>query len=140
MDDDDHYGPNHLTDLHTAHTYSNADITGKWGNIVYLADEDLTLDYQVTKEETFCTHLPGATMFLERTVLEAYRFERVKSRVDATLWIRLRRDGYRLYSTHRFNFVRVRHSDHTFTRGDEAFFAQSSGRLRPQLDLKNSMI
>ena len=140
MDDDDHYGPNHLTDLITAHTYSNADITGKWGNIVYLAGSNLTTDYQTDREEQFGTHLPGATMIMERVLLEQYRFERVKQRVDSSLWRRMRADGRSLYSTHRFNFIRVRHSDHTYMRGDEAFLATSTGDLRKGLDLDGSMI
>jgi hypothetical protein len=140
MDDDDHYGPHHLTDLTTAHTYSNADITGKWGNIVYLAHKDLTLDYQVHREETFGTHLPGATMLLARTLLEAHRFGRVNRGVDANLWLRMRQEGALLYSTHRFNFIRVRHSDHTYQRGDEAFLGLSTGHLRSGLDLTGSMI
>jgi hypothetical protein len=140
MDDDDHYGPNHITDLITAHTYSNADITGKWGNIVYLAGSNLTTDYQTDREEQFGTHLPGATMILERVLLEQYRFERVKRRVDSSLWRRMRADGRSLYSTHRFNFIRVRHSDHTYMRGDEAFLATSTGDLRKGLDLDGSMI
>jgi len=140
MDDDDHYGPNHLTDLITAHTYSNADITGKWGNIVYLANHQITIDYLVRKEESFGNHLPGATMFLERVLLEEYRFLRVNRHVDSSLWLRMRGDGWRLFSTHRFGFIRVRHSDHTFQHGDEQFMAGSSGNLRSGLDLSGSMI
>jgi len=140
MDDDDHYGPNHITDLITAHTYSNADITGKWGNIVYLEGSDLTLDYQTDREEQFGTHLPGATMFMERELLQRYRFGRVNRRIDSTLWRRMRRDGRRLYSTHRHNFIRVRHTDHTYNRGDEAFLATCTGDLRKGLDLTGSMI
>jgi hypothetical protein len=140
MDDDDHYGPNHLTDLHTAHTYSNADITGKWGNIVYLADTNLTLDYLTQQEETFGSHVPGGTMFVRRDMLERYRFARVNTAVESTLWKRMRPDGSTLYSTHRFNFIRVRHSDHTALRGDEVFLSKSSGDLRFGLDLERSML
>jgi hypothetical protein len=140
MDDDDHYGPNHLTDLTTAHTYSNADIVGKWGNIVYLTERDVTLDYQIEREEKFGTHLPGATMLMERRLLNEYRFARVNRGVDATLWMRIRQDRGRLYSTHRFNFIRVRHDDHTYDRQEEGFLALSSGYLRLGLDLSGSML
>jgi hypothetical protein len=140
MDDDDHYGPNHLTDLHTAHTYSNADVVGKWGNIVYITASDITLDFQVDREEEFGQHVAGATMMIAAHVLNTYRFVRVSRHLDSTLWSRMRNDGLTIYSTHRFDFVRVRHSDHTFLRGDEEFLAKSSGDLRPGLDLQGSMI
>jgi hypothetical protein len=140
MDDDDHYGPHHLTDLITAHTYSNADITGKWGNIVYLSSHELTIDYRVDQEERFGTHLPGATMLIERTKLAEYRFARVSRQVDSTLWKRLIDDGSQLYSTHRFNFIRVRHSDHTYERSIEGFLANSTGRIRSGLDIDGSHV
>jgi hypothetical protein len=140
MDDDDHYGPNHLLDLHTAHDYSNADVTGKWANIVYLATRNLTIDYQAIKTESFGRHLPGATMLARREVLARYRFSRVNRSIDSTLWSRMKSDDLRLYSTHRFNFIRVRHGEHTFVSGDESFLAASTGFLRKGEDHEASMI
>jgi hypothetical protein len=140
MDDDDHYGPNHLTDLHTAHTYSNADVTGKWANIVYLASSDLTIDWQATKTESFGRHIPGATMLIKREALARYRFSRVNRSIDSTLWRRMKSDDLWLYSTHRFNFVRVRHGEHTFVTGDESFLAASTGFMRKGEDNEASMI
>jgi ribosomal protein S10 len=140
MDDDDHYGPHHLTDLHTAHTYSNATITGKWSNVVYLSSFDLTLDWRVEFEEKFGSHIPGATMLGERDAVRSYRFARVQRNVDGSLWIRMRSDGRSLYSTHRFNFVRIRGGDHTFQRGDEAFVGNSTGHFLSGLDLSHAYI
>jgi hypothetical protein len=140
MDDDDHYGPHHLTDVHTALTYSNADVTGKWGNIVYLARENVTLDHQVHREESFGVHLPGATLLISRSALQRLRFNRVNRQIDSTLWRRVRDSGLTLYSTHRFGFIRIRHGEHTYLRGDEEFLARSTGHLRRGLDLAGSTL
>ena len=140
IDDDDHYGPNHLTDIHTAHTYSNADITGKLSNIVFIEQRDLTLDWLVDKQETFGTPLPGATMLLRRELLDAYRFRRLNKGEDSSLNRSVMADGLKVYSTHRFNFIRVRHGDHTHVTGDEVFLAGSTGEFRQGLDLDNSML
>jgi hypothetical protein len=140
MDDDDHYGPNHLTDLTTAHTYSNADITGKWGNITYLEKENLTIDWHADKQEAFVTHIPGATMLMKRSLLSRYRLSRVSQGEDSLLFRSVSRDGGDLYSTHRFNFVRVRHGDHSFARSNAEFLADSSGQLRVGLDLERSSL
>jgi hypothetical protein len=140
MDDDDHYGPHHLTDLITAHTYSNADITGKWGNVVYLAERDLTIDYQIDREESFGAHIPGATMFMRDEFLRRYRFYRVNRAIDSTLLSRVKRDRGLLYSTHRYNFIRVRHSGHTFVRSDAEFLARSSNEWRRGLQADDSML
>jgi len=140
MDDDDHYGPHHLTDVHTALTYSNADITGKFANIVYLEQRGLTMDWLIEKDEAFGTHLPGATILIERDLLSRYRFARVNQGEDSALHRTLMADGRRLYSTHRFNFIRVRHGSHAYQRGDESFLSVSSGDFRHGLDLEHSML
>jgi len=135
MDDDDYYGPHHLTDTLLAHTYTNAHITGKWGNIVYLRDRDITIDWRVEHEEDFGSHLPGATMLLTRDLLAQFRFNRVRHGVDSTLLQRARRRGAVAYSTHRFDFVRVRHGEHAFARTDDEFIEQSTGEIRPGFDM-----
>lgn len=139
MDDDDHYGPHHLTDLHTAHTYSNADVTGKLSNIVHLEKTDLAMDWLVDRQESFSDQLPGATMFLRRDLLHRYRFARIDQGEDRALQRALTGDGLRLYSTHRFGFVRVRHGAHTFEVEDSRFVSASSD-VRQGLDLSQSMI
>jgi hypothetical protein len=134
MDDDDYYGPNHLTDTLLAHTYTNAHITGKWGNIVYLQGRDITIDWRVDREEQFGNHLPGATMLMARDLLTEFRFNRVSRAVDSTLLARAKRREAVRYSTNRFNFIRVRHGDHTFQRDDDEFITYSTGDTRPGMD------
>jgi IS5 family transposase len=125
MDDDDSYGPSHLTDLHLALTYSRADVVGKLANFVYLSARDVTIDRYLQHEESFVWHLPGATMLTHREVLAAYRFSRVRRAVDTALYTRLHADGARRYSTHRFDFVRYRGDQHTYARTDEEFLEQA---------------
>jgi hypothetical protein len=123
MDDDDVYGPAHLWDLHTALSYARAAAVGKLSNVTYLAGPDLTVDWRIGDQERKVHHLPGATMMMRREVIERYRFARVSRGVDTSLWERLAREGEALYSTHRLNFIRVRHGEHTYVRPDEDFLA-----------------
>jgi hypothetical protein len=125
MDDDDYYGPAHLSDLHLALTYSRADVVGKLANYVYLSGRDLTMDRYLANQESFVWHLPGATMLIHRELLAAYRFSRVRRAVDTALYTRLHADGARRYSTHRFNFVRYRGEQHTYARTDQEFLDQA---------------
>jgi hypothetical protein len=125
MDDDDYYGPSHLTDLHLALTYSRADVVGKLANFVYLSERDITIDRYLEHEESHVWHLPGATILTHREVLEAYRFSRVRRAVDTALYTRIHEDGARRYSTHRFNFIRYRGGQHTYARTDEHFLEQA---------------
>jgi hypothetical protein len=139
MDDDDHYGPGHLTDLLLALRYSRADVVGKLANFVYLSGDDVTIDRYLTHQESFVWHLPGATLLTHRETLAAYRFSHVRRAVDTTLYKRLHADGGRRYSTHRFNFIRYRGGQHTYARTDAEFLEQAEhtypGLAREQTEI-----
>lgn len=128
MDDDDYYGPEHLNDLLAAFLYSGADIVGKWANWVYLKGYDQTISWSLDREESFGGHLPGATIFMERSLIDKVRFGRVPRAIDSELYNRLEMIGGRLYATHRYNFVRVRHGEHTYKKPDEIFLANSDSK------------
>ena len=77
--------------------------------------------------ETESSHLPGATMLARRELFDQYRFGLLSGGVDTNLLQRVRSVGGSTYSTHPYNFVRVRHGDHTFTRSDAVFFQNLIG-------------
>ena len=130
FDDDDFYGEHHLSDLLVAHDYSSADIVGKWAHEVYFENEDFSLDWCLDRQEDYAEHLPGATILMRSELIQDLRFDSVARAIDTHLFDRLaKRDG-RLYSTHRFNFTRVRHDDHTFHRDIEYFLKYSSNEKR----------
>lgn len=128
MDDDDFYGPNHLYDLLAAYRYSGAEIVGKWSNWVYLSGADMTVSWAVDRQERFGNHLPGATIFTEKTILDRVRFGHVKRAIDSEMLRRLEMRGARFYSTHRYNFMRIRHDSHTYKVDEEKFLTRASGK------------
>ena len=134
MDDDDHYGPQHLTDLMVAATYADASAVGKLANPTYLTESNSTVDWRIGDQEKHVHHLPGATMLIRRDLLDRYRFSRVEQSVDATLWRRMTADGHQLYSTHWLNFVRVRHGDNTYRRPEDDFIRLATQRPEPGLN------
>jgi glycosyltransferase involved in cell wall biosynthesis len=128
MDDDDYYGPEHLNDLLAAYYFSSADIVGKWSNWTYLTKANLTVSWAIDRQETFGHHLPGATIFMETEMLRKIKFGRVKKSIDSELFRRLEMRGGTLYSTHRYNFVRVRHDSHTYQTDEESFLSHSDNK------------
>ncbi len=140
MDDDDWYGPEHLEDLYLAYSYSGADIVGKWGNFVYLQNSNRMISFATQREEKYVHQLPGATILASKEMLQKVRFGRVKRAIDSELHRRLAMRGGRLYSTHRYNFIRVRHDNHTYEREDDAFLASADGKPWENLDTKNTFI
>lgn len=134
MDDDDHYGELHLRDLVTCLLYAEAAAVGKLSNVTFLSGRDLTVDWRIDDQERFVHHLAGATMMMRRELALRYRFDRVEHGVDTALWQRMRAEGMALYSTHRLNFIRVRHGDHTYGRSDEDFLRLAKDPPEPGLE------
>ncbi|WP_157041554.1 glycosyltransferase family protein [Nitriliruptor alkaliphilus] len=132
MDDDDLYGPGHLADLAVALRYSGADLVGRWANITHLGDDDVTVTPPAGREEVWAHHLPGATMLGHAATFRRLRWRHVPHGVDRELVRALHADGGRAYATHRFGFIRRRHGDHTFAKGDRAFARE--GTTTPGLD------
>lgn len=132
MDDDDLYGPGHLADLAVALRYSGADLVGRWVNVTHLDGDDVTVTPPAGREEVWAHHLPGATMLGHVATFRRLRWRHVPHGVDRELMRALHADGGRAYATHRFGFIRRRHGDHTFTKGDRAFARE--GTTTPGLD------
>mgnify|MGYP005673461321 CR=1 FL=1 len=69
-------------------------------------------------------------------VFRSLRFGSVRRAVDSDINRRLVARGGTLYSMHKFNFVRVRHGDHTYNQDDENFLANSHTKPHKKLDFK----
>jgi hypothetical protein len=139
MDDDDYYGPHHLTDLTTALHYSQADIVGKRTNFTMFENLGVSGLWNGQWTERSSSHLPGATMLASSALFESFRFGRVGHGVDTNLLRRARTEGSSAYSTHPYNFVRVRHGDHTFARSD-AEFLQSTDALKREFSPREAYV
>lgn len=140
MDDDDYYGNEHYNDLVAATYYSKADMVGKWSNWIYMTNKNKTTTWMAEKQESYTHHLPGGTFLAERSFLRKARFGRVSQGIDSELYRRVEARGAILYSTHRYNYVRVRHGDHTYTASDEKFLSHCSAPEFNGYSSKNTMI
>lgn len=140
MDDDDWYGPNHFYDLYSALIYSQANLVGKWGNFTYLSGRNTMCTYAAKNEESYVHQLPGATFMGVRQVFENVKFGHVSRAIDSDLNRRLIMRGGRCYSTHKYNFIRVRHGDHTYKADDEMFLANSDVKPWKGLDKETTFI
>ncbi len=126
MDDDDHYGPEHLADLLLAHDYSQADIVGKQAEFVFLADSNVTIRRPLGPSERRRSHVAGPTPLMRRELLATHRFLPVPRRVDSTLYERVIAAGGHVYATHARDFVLERRSHgHTWSVDDAVFSADA---------------
>jgi hypothetical protein len=115
MDDDDHYGPDHLRDLVLAWRYSGADLVGKRVEYVHIEQEDLTVRRPPRFPERYTSHVSGPSLLMTAELARRVGFRSVRRRVDTTLCERVQELGGRIYRTHSRDLVLARHTDpHTW--------------------------
>lgn len=139
IDDDDYYAPNHILDLYVAFLHSQADIVGKWNNWVYLKTEGKVINWIPEVANSYVRHLPGGTLLGRTTVLQALRFGYVKRAIDSELYRRAIARGAILYSTHKYNYVRVRDDDHTYKTPDADFKSRAHSLVLNELNIKRDL-
>ena len=112
MDDDNYYAEHYLQDLVRAFQWTDAQVVGKWAHYVHIGDEaGPTLLRFADAEHRFVKLVQGGTIVTPRDVALTTRFESVPRQVDTTFLDKLRRDGGRVYSSDRFNFISTRTGD-----------------------------
>jgi hypothetical protein len=130
MDDDDLYGPHHLSDLVLAREYSGADVVGRTSNFVHLSSSDRTVSFDVERQERWDPHhLPGPAMLWDAALLRRVRFRRVPRAIDTHALRDAYRAGARVYATHRYQMVRARHGSHTYEEKDRHFHRRAGNQV-----------
>ncbi|HET9517902.1 MAG TPA: glycosyltransferase family A protein [Actinoplanes sp.] len=126
VDDDDHYGPHHLTDLVIAAHTSGADLTAKGARFVHFPELETTIDRAWAAPEVFNVTPAGGTMLLSRSTLaQIGGWSHSSKHVDADLLKRIRAAGGLVYRTHALEYVYVRRTaGHTFVAEIETLAAQ----------------
>jgi hypothetical protein len=126
VDDDDHYGPHHVTDLVLAWHATGADVVAKGARFVYLPDLRKTIDRGWAAPEAFNATAAGGTMLLSRGTLQQVGGWSTSSRhVDSDLITRVRTAGGVTYRTHAMEYVYVRRvGGHTWTATVEHLIEQ----------------
>jgi Glycosyl transferase family 2 len=128
IDDDDHYGADHLTDLMLAWHSSGADLVAKGARFVHLPDLDCTIDRGWAAPEAFNVTPAGGTLTLARSTLaQAGGWSTSSRHVDSDLSTRVRVRGGVIYRTHGLDYIYVRRTGgHTW----ETTMEELTGQVR----------
>jgi len=112
VDDDDHYGPEHVWDLVLAREYSGATLVGKAAEFVHLRALAVTARRLALRPEHYGPPVAGGTMLIARGDLEAVGGWRpVPRSVDLGLVDRVIGNGGLVYRTHPLGYVYERRTD-----------------------------
>ena len=115
FDDDDVYGANYLRDQVDALMYSGADVVGKKASYMYLEGRDIFALRNPEDEHCFTDFVAGPTLVWRHEVTEVVEFPEKNRGEDSSFLYDVTRNGMRIYSSDRFNFVQVRSSEQTHT-------------------------
>lgn len=126
VDDDDHYGRDHVTDLVISWHTLGADLAAKGARFVYLPEADQTLDRVWAAPEGFNVTPAGGGLLISRSALQQVGgWSHSSKHVDEDLLIRLRDRGGLVYRTHALEYVYVRRSSgHTFVTDMERLLVE----------------
>lgn len=145
-DDDDVYGPDHLTDLLLAWRQTGADLVAKAPRFVHLEDPSpaepptepptdprggttgTTVDRSWAASEVFDRTPAGGTLLTARsTLLDAGGWSGSVRHVDIDLTARIRQAGGVTYRTHGLGYVYVRHARGHTWEVDRSLFMEQAG-------------
>ncbi len=105
MDDDDWYGPDFVSDLLLARSYSGAQLVGTPAEFHYLVPKDVTAR-RGHQAELYAHFVAGGTMLVDRGLLrEVGSFRSVRKYVDAQLLHAVARAGGAIYRTHGLGYL-----------------------------------
>ncbi|GIH90035.1 hypothetical protein Psi01_06650 [Planobispora siamensis] len=143
-DDDDWYGPEHLSDLLLARSYAGADIVGTAAEFFYLEPLNLTVRRTDYSSEVWSDHVAGGTILLDRDRFrEAGGFPGLPAGVDAAFLKAAHGAGARVYRAHGLGYVLRRSvsAEHTWRLSLAHFLRVASNQwrgFRPSLILEMS--
>lgn len=122
IDDDDWYGPHHVTDLVNAWTYSEAQLVGKKLALIHYEDTDTLVVSRLFLEGYRWGVAGGATMISRHDLASVGGWRSQIRAVDRGLWTRLEDAGALTYSCSGPGYVYVRHAGpHTWAAADMSF-------------------
>ena len=143
MDDDDHYGERYLSDSVLAASFSDAEIVGKGVYYVYFEATETTALRENAPEHAFTSAtVAGNTIFIQTDAARDVLFAPLVKGEDTDFQRRAVGAGCRIYSTDRFNYLRV--WDHQLSERSwkisDAEFRTKCRDYTPGLDLSRAMI
>ncbi|RUT48746.1 glycosyltransferase family 2 protein [Paenibacillus anaericanus] len=112
FDDDDYYAANYLKESLDALKDTEASIIGKETSFLYFEEKEVLMLYREGGENNYSRKVKGGTLVFFKSVWEKVKFNETKvNGSDNHFLNKCRRNGYKIYSVSRNNYVCVRRED-----------------------------
>lgn len=122
FDDDNYYGPNFLTDLMHAFSYTGTEIVGKLSYFCYFEGSQILALMCPGMENRYVNFVSGSGLIIKREVFDSVPFGNKQQGSDSVFLRECVKKGVRMYSADRFNYVYNRQASkslHTCKISDE---------------------
>ncbi|WP_027084552.1 glycosyltransferase family 2 protein [Cohnella panacarvi] len=133
IDDDDYYSPNYISEAMKLLMKPKADLVGKESIYFYFPHSGkLLLRQRRHRPGQRVWAIAGATIMFNRRVFRRVKFAKAKQGTDALFIKDCLKQGYRIYTTSKYNFVAVRRADsrsHTWRITDKRLLASKNVRV-----------
>ncbi|MGM0876117.1 MAG: glycosyltransferase [Bacillota bacterium] len=108
FDDDDYYGSNYLTESMAVFNHTDASLVGKTSYYCYIKSKKALVLMRPERENRSTEFVAGGTLVFKKEVLEKVKFCNRKAGSDIEFQKKLKRNGYKIYSTSKFNYTLIR--------------------------------
>lgn len=124
FDDDDYYGAYYLKDIMEAFKKTKADIVGKRTTFCYFENTGELLIRDPDKENKFVLGIKGPTIVFKKSIFKTVKFPHLNTREDSRFLRRCKKNGFKIYSTDKYNFTYCRRDfkQHTSLVSDQFIY------------------
>ena len=108
LDDDNFYASDFINGLINGFRYNEADIVGKGSYFVYFESNKTLAINCPNKENRYVNFLSGSALIIKKKVFKKVKFPELTLGEDTEFLKNCVKNGFKLYSTDRFNYVCIR--------------------------------
>lgn len=128
FDDDDYYSPNYLIEQMQYFEYYDIDIVGKRSVYMFIESKKTLGVRNQNNEHKYTKSVRGPTIMFRKEVFNEVQFCPKNQGEDVHFLQDCRQNGYKVYSTSRYNFTYIRRANenHTTKRNDDQLLNELS--------------
>ncbi|MBC8590681.1 glycosyltransferase [Wansuia hejianensis] len=141
FDDDDYYAPEYLSNMIKVFSFTDAYLIGKSCIYIYFVEEEILSVSNRSKENKYVNRVNGSTLMFKKTIFDSVKFRDKNLGEDISFCNDCTKNGFKIYSTDRFDYVYIRRSKNNHTwKMDNYYILNKSQFLCKTKDFKTTIL